>query len=253
MSVESENEQKKKQAKKAAKQRAAKIAALVEEKKRKEKAKREAHMRPRETRMIFEYIYMNKSSRSQNLIATENNFNFTGGRLEYRKPLSLDKGHDFVFSGLYLKSIGTQADEFEVPDLLNVYLQYLYDPEWINVDFFGGLHYENQVFVNLERFNQGLAQGENTLYWSQGGIEKVFQVYGRKLILSGSVFSLLAGESSFDLGQAALGGSKYHIEAVYLWGDGIRFGAAVTKDSVSAGKYSLDQTTSLLSLKYSFL
>lgn len=205
-------------------------------------------MRARQTRSIFNTAYMNINSTTNYLIGTTNNYNFFGLQYQYRKPLSLKEGHDFVFSGHYFKSIGSKAEEFDVPNVINLYLQYLFAPEWLPFDLFAGVHYENQPFINLPVLNQGLQSGENTLIWSQIGVERVFYIRNKRLITNLSYFKSISAESSFETENIT--STKLFAQVEYDITQKYRVGLGGFKTTLNSSKLNIEQNVFMVTLNY---
>ncbi|MFG1494719.1 hypothetical protein [Halobacteriovorax sp. ZH4_bin.1] len=204
--------------------------------------------RPRRSRSIFDFVYMNKNSNTKYLVETANNYNFMGARYTYRKNMSDTRGDDFVFALHYLKSIGSKAEKYDVPNIINLYVQYLFAPTWLPFDLFGGVHYENQPFINLPEYNKGLKSGENTIAWTQVGIEYIAELWSRKIIFNVSYFQSFFAESSFKTNNMTatkiFGEVQVDITSKY------RIGLGGFKTIVTADNFDLTQNTFLLSLNY---
>lgn len=211
-------------------------------------AKFDKDMRDRNIRHIIDYVYMNKNSETDYLINTKNNFNFTGLRYTYRKNVYDNRGDDYVFSLHYLKSIGSKEEKYNVPAIINGYLQYLFAPKWLPFDLFGGIHFENQPFINLEKYNEGLKSGENQILWYQVGFERVFEVKKKKVILNYSYFKTLFAMNSYDIKN--LSGTKQFIEAKMDFYDNYRIGIGGFKEEICGKDFEITQNSFLISLAF---
>lgn len=245
---------KKKSEKKSKEEKARKAAQALFEKNQLKENVLGKGKRARANRFLIDYFVMNKNSNSEFLISTSNNFNFMGVRGTYRKNLDSFYGDDFVFSALVLKSVGSKNDEFDVPTLFNLYGQHLYSPWWLPFDILYGLHYENQIFLNLEESNKGIKEGQNHLLWAQFGIERVQQIGRFDIILSYSLFSSLVATSSFNLVDKNISGFKSQAELQVVWDKRFRLGFGFSTDVLSNSKaFKLDQNSSILTFTYSAL
>lgn len=205
--------------------------------------------RIRASRTIFDLAYMNKNSESEYLITTKNNYNFFGFRYTYRKNMADNAGDDLVLSLHYLKSIGSKAQEYKVPSLINTYAQYLWAPKWLPVDLFAGIHYENQPFINLERLNEGLLAGENKILWWQLGLERIFEIKKRRLYVNLSHFKSLYTTSSFDF-EKKFTASKTYAEIQYDVWSKLRLGIGGFTEEISSDFFKLTQNTFLISVAW---
>lgn len=212
-------------------------------------------VRPRESSLAVDLVYLNRHLQSQYLLDITNNLNYAGPRITYRKNLSDSKGDDFVFSVMNLKALKVNKVDFNVPDLRNVHAQFLKTVTFLPFDLLIGAHYDNQIFINLAEYNAGLKMSENHLVWAQFGIERTFNWKLVSLSLQALYAQNFFSKSNFMSDKdIKLDASRYSLGAELLLKK-IRLGFFLSKEEVtsrSLNNFSISQDSFFMNLAYIF-
>ena len=212
-------------------------------------------MRPRESSLAVDLVYLNRHLQSQYLLNITNNLNYVGPRMTYRKNLSDTKGDDFVLSVMNLKALKVNKVDFNVPDLRNVHAQFLKTVDFLPFDLLIGAHYDNQIFINLAEYNDGLKMSENHLVWAQFGVERTFNWKLFSLSLQALYAQNFFSKSSFMSDKdIKLDASRYSLGAELLLRK-IRLGVFMSKEEVtsrSLNNFSISQDSFFMNFAYVF-
>lgn len=212
-------------------------------------------IRPRESSLAVDLVYLNRHLQSQYLLDITNNLNYAGPRITYRKNLSDTKGDDFVFSVMNLKALKVNKVDFNVPDLRNVHAQFLKTVSFLPFDLLIGAHYDNQIFINLAEYDTGLKMSENHLVWAQFGIERTFNWSLFSVSLQALYAQNFFSKSSFMSDKdIKLDASRYSLGAELLLKK-IRLGVFMSKEEVtsrSLNNFSISQDSFFMNFAYVF-
>lgn len=212
-------------------------------------------VRPRKTRNMVELVYLSRILSTTYLLTVYNKFSFTGPRYTYRRNLSEVSGDDLVFSIMNLRAVGVNDVEYSIPDVRNAHVQYLSSLSFLPFDYFLGMHYENQFFVNLAEINQGLKVAENHLVWVQTGIERVFQIKNIQTVFQAFYAKNIFSKSNFLKNRdVKLDGTRLSVGAEVSWRKwsiGMQYAKDLIESNTLSG-FKIDQTSYFMNLAYGF-
>lgn len=211
--------------------------------------------RPRISHFLADLVYLNRNLESNYLIRTINNLNYVGPRFTYRKSLSEYSGDEFIFSAMNLRPFKVNKVDFDVPDLRNVYAQYLNATEVLPFDVILGIHYDNQIFINISELNDGLKISENHLVWAQVGVERTFNWSLFSISFQAIYAQNIYSQSNFmKKKDVKLDASRYSLGSEILYKK-LRFGLYVSKEEVtsrSLNNFSITQESFFTNFAYAF-
>ncbi len=213
-------------------------------------------VRPRKSRLLLDFVYLNRNLKTEYLIETDNNLNYGGFRATYRKNMSDTRGDDLVVSLMRLSFLELGNIDFDVPGLMNVHVHYLKDFRFFPLDIIVGTHYDTEFFINLPELNAGLQVAENKFIWGQIGLERTFNLGFVTLSFQGLYAQTILSSSDFIPGQdITLDGTRLNLGTDIILGK-IRFGVHYSNESFTSPDlegFSVDQNSFFLSAVYDLL
>lgn len=211
--------------------------------------------RPRVSHFLADIVYLNRSLETNYLIRTVNNLNYIGPRFTYRKSLSDYNADEFIFSAMNLRPWKFNETEFDVPDLRNIYAQYLNSSQVLPFDVILGIHYDNQIFINISEFNGGLKISENHLVWTQIGVERTFNLSLFSISFQALYAQNIYSQSNFiKKKDIKLDATRYSLGSEILYKK-LRFGLYVSREEInsrSLKNFGITQDSFFSNFAYAF-